>query len=144
MWAFPAGGTNQIPVWDNDTIGRLVSCFLSRTSHMPFLVMFSDKQQQCISSFAFYVLETWFNIICVVQWFNILLNRSGKYKLIDGYPGPYPGWYKPETVKSGLPGPDNKATEEIDWYKQGNMKEIQKMNEKIAGRVMLFDLEGKV
>ena len=106
---------------------------------------FSGQQLQLITNFAVYVLETWFDIIRLGYLFNIYFyNRSGKYKLIDGYPGPYPGWYKPETVKSGLPGPENKATDEVDWYKQGNMKEIQKMHEKIAGRVMLFDLDGKL
>lgn len=50
--------------------------------------------------------------------------RMGDYKLIDGYPGMYPDWYKPDQVYSFKPEP---SVEEIEAH---------------AGRYQLFNLKG--
>ncbi|KAK3109012.1 hypothetical protein FSP39_021151 [Pinctada imbricata] len=56
--------------------------------------------------------------------------RSGDYKLIEGYPGPYPNWYKPDTVYEGL---YNKSL-----YEEQSISEVEfKM---YADKVMLFNI----
>ncbi|KAK3108276.1 hypothetical protein FSP39_004703 [Pinctada imbricata] len=53
--------------------------------------------------------------------------RYGNYKLIQGYPGMYPGWYKPATVEV------NQEIEELPY---------ERYDEKTwAGQNMLFDLD---
>lgn len=52
-------------------------------------------------------------------------SRVGDYKLIDGYPGLYPDWYKPDQLYKFKPEP--------------SIPEMQAH----AGRYQLFNLRGK-
>ncbi|OWF52332.1 arylsulfatase B-like [Mizuhopecten yessoensis] len=50
--------------------------------------------------------------------------RVGDYKLIEGYPGLYPGWYKPETETINLQTKKNdiNTTNDERYAKQGNVQ----------------------
>ena len=55
---------------------------------------------------------------------TLLFHRAGDYKLIDGYPGLYPDWYKPDQV--------------YDFGPEPTVKDMQAH----AGRYQLYNLKG--
>ncbi|OWF47903.1 arylsulfatase B-like [Mizuhopecten yessoensis] len=52
--------------------------------------------------------------------------RVGDYKLIEGYPGPYPGWYKPETETINLETKKDETniTDNERYAKHGNVESL--------------------
>ncbi|KAK3588140.1 hypothetical protein CHS0354_012198 [Potamilus streckersoni] len=58
--------------------------------------------------------------------------RVGDYKLIQGYPGPYPGWYKPDEVT---------ADQTIDYRPANYLRSYQKDNSSIDIGAELFNIK---
>lgn len=63
-------------------------------------------------------------ILWIHKSLTLSLYRAGDYKLIDGYPGLYPDWYKPDQV--------------YDFGPEPSVKDMQAH----AGRYQLYNLKG--
>ena len=67
--------------------------------------------------------------------------RSGDFKLIHGFPGPFPDWYKPEQY-DGLPT-IRAETDENEMYREwAKMAMVDSNGNLNAFRTHLFNLKG--
>ena len=76
--------------------------------------------------------------------FNILsIVRSGDFKLVQGFPGPFPGWYKPDQYEK-LP-PIGKPEDENEIYREAAKRLMHDDNGKLKPfGTELYNLKGKI